>query len=73
MTSKELLAENKKLRAALRDMLSWATSGARYQSMNPYLMPVIKRNMKFLASLEGYNDYLNLPLDTSYYMEHGNE
>jgi len=62
-----------RLKANLIDLLSWATSSARYESTNPYLIPVIKRCMKTLAELEGYKDYLELPLDTQYYNEFGNK
>ena len=68
----ELEKENRQLKAALKDMLSWATSGARYQDANPYMLPVVKRNMKLLASIDGINDYLDLPLDTEYYTKNGN-
>ena len=44
--------------ASLRDLLSWATSSARYQSTNPYMIPAIKRSMKTLADIEGIKDYL---------------
>lgn len=63
----------RQLKAALKDMLSWATSGARYQSTNPYMIPAIKRNMTLLASIDGIENYLDLPLDTAYYDEHGNK
>jgi len=54
-------------RKALIEMLSWATSAARYESSNPYMIPVIKSSMQTIAKIDGLKDYLNVELNTSKY------
>lgn len=54
-------------RMALIDMLSWSTSGARYESSNPYMISAIKNNMKIIAAIDGIKDYLNVELNTAKY------
>jgi hypothetical protein len=57
----------KQTRKALEDLLAWSTSSARYQSTNPYCIPVIKNAMQTLATIDGLESYLDLPLDTAKY------
>jgi len=54
-------------RKALIDLLSWSTSGARYESSNPYMIPAIKNNMKIIAAIDGIKDYLSIELNTAKY------
>jgi hypothetical protein len=54
-------------RKSLIDLLSWSTSGKRYQSTNPYMILPIKNAMKALTEIDGKKDYLDLPLYTNKY------
>jgi hypothetical protein len=54
-------------RKALIDLLSWATSSARYESSNPYMIPVIKSSMQTIAKIDKLENYLDLKLENSRY------
>jgi hypothetical protein len=66
MTNKKQLQQDcADYRNALIELLGWATSGARYQSCNPYGIPIIKTSMQLIATKDGIQDYLNVEIPTA--------
>ena len=53
--------ENEKMAFALRNLIEYVTSGRRYKSVNPYLVPEVEEGLKALLCYIGKPnaDYLD--------------
>ena len=63
MKSKIKKPTRKQLVDALRILVAFCTSGARYQTRNPYAIEAIKQALQVLADNEGHGDYLGVEYD----------